>query len=125
MPNDSVLDVGCGWGRLAYLLPTTWRGDYLGIDITPEFLSITQQNHPDLDFAQCDVSNVSQFMEEYKQRSHVESEKWNWAVCVSIKGMVCNNLTETAWDYMLTEMKAVAERVLVLEYDENDKGEIL
>ena len=80
LPNDSVLDVGCGWGRLAYLLPTTWRGDYLGIDITPEFLSIAQQNHPDLDFARCDVSNVSQFMEEYEQRNHVESGKWDWAV---------------------------------------------
>jgi ubiquinone/menaquinone biosynthesis C-methylase UbiE len=38
-PDDFLIDVGCGSGRLAKPLSSYLKGPYLGIDIVPEFLS--------------------------------------------------------------------------------------
>lgn len=39
--GDSVLDLACGWGRLVFLLPdrTQWQGPYMGVDLSPDFIS--------------------------------------------------------------------------------------
>ena len=40
---ESVLDIGCGFGDLlAFLRARGWAGDYLGVDIVPEFISEAQ-----------------------------------------------------------------------------------
>lgn len=124
-PNDNILDVGCAWGRLLHLMPTTWRGDYLGIDLSPEFIAKAKDEHPDCDFA---VRNVLEIEKELKAQSTqlgIARPRFDWAICVSIRDMVITNLGEAAWNYMLVEIKKVAEQVLILEYTEIDKGEIL
>lgn len=37
-PDDYLIDVGCGSGRLAAQLPAYLRGRYLGTDVVPEFV---------------------------------------------------------------------------------------
>jgi SAM-dependent methyltransferase len=38
-PNHSVIDVGCGCGRLAYFLREYTRAKYTGVDVIPELVS--------------------------------------------------------------------------------------
>jgi SAM-dependent methyltransferase len=46
-PDDRVLDLGCGTGRLAkHLVPFLESGDYTGIDISPEALDIARERLP-------------------------------------------------------------------------------
>src|SRR5688572_24718155 len=44
--NDSILDVGCGYGRLLEFLPKSWKGEYLGIDISPDLIGVARIIHP-------------------------------------------------------------------------------
>jgi len=42
-PNDTVIDVGCGSGRLAYQLRNFLSGRYIGIDIVPELYKYAEK----------------------------------------------------------------------------------
>jgi ubiquinone/menaquinone biosynthesis C-methylase UbiE len=55
--NDSILDVGCGFGDLLTFLKETinYQGKYTGIDITPEFLIECRKRYPDYDFREMDI----------------------------------------------------------------------
>jgi len=112
--QDSILDVGCGWGRLLSMLPESWHGEYLGVDISPDFVAMAKKAHPDKLFWCGDVREAD-FM----------TERYDWAVCVSVKQMVVGNAGRAEWLKIEGVLKRLAQRVMVLEYSEDDKGEIL
>jgi SAM-dependent methyltransferase len=45
-PDQYLIDVGCGSGRLASVLKKTHRGRYLGIDVVPELLDYAREQCP-------------------------------------------------------------------------------
>jgi SAM-dependent methyltransferase len=53
-PNSSVLDVGCGNGRL--LLGIPGNSEYTGVDISKELLSEAKKAHPDNSFLEADIT---------------------------------------------------------------------
>lgn len=53
-----ILDLGCGGGRTANLIKH-FAGEYLGIDYTPQLVSIARENHPDLTFKHQDARDLS------------------------------------------------------------------
>lgn len=113
--SDDILDVGCGWGRLVSLLPPNWLGNYLGIDISPDFIQEARRRNPDLDFAVANVEDVDK----------INTHRYDWAIMISFKKMVIGNLGGEVWDRYEKVLKQVANKILVLEYSELDKGEIL
>jgi SAM-dependent methyltransferase len=52
----SLLDVGCGTGNLLKFY--TPVHDYLGVDVTPEFIAIARENHPRYRFLAADVLGI-------------------------------------------------------------------
>ena len=42
--NDFLVDVGCGYGRLAEVLQVDHTGEYLGTDVVPELLNFAKAN---------------------------------------------------------------------------------
>lgn len=63
-PNEDVLDVGCGIGRMAIPLANFLRqGQYRGIDIVPAGIEWCQQNitpkHPNFRFELSDIKNTA------------------------------------------------------------------
>lgn len=47
-PDDSLLDIGCGYGDLrSFLQSKGWRGKYTGIDINPELVAEGRRRYPD------------------------------------------------------------------------------
>lgn len=113
LPHDSILDAGCGWGRLLTLLPKDWDGRYLGVDLSPDFVALAQQTHPRKEFVVGDLRRLD------------FPDTFDWAVCISIRPMMKRNLGEDVWNLMEQELIRVSRRVLFLEYDEEDKGDIL
>lgn len=53
-PKSSVLDVGCGNGRLILGLPTNIK--YTGIDISSKLLDEAKKAHPDAHFIETDIT---------------------------------------------------------------------
>lgn len=53
-----ILDLGCGGGRTAYLVEH-FASDYLGIDYTPQMISMARANHPGLHFEIMDARDLS------------------------------------------------------------------
>ena len=73
--RSSVLDVGCGYGRLAFglLCSTDFRGDYLGFDILKKHIGWCQATitpvFPKVRFAHLNVRN-----DRYNPRGKIEPE---------------------------------------------------
>jgi len=50
-PNDSILDYGCGIGDfIKWMKDKGWYGEYLGVDINPEFIKNAENTYPDNKF---------------------------------------------------------------------------
>lgn len=110
-PNESVLDAGCGWGRLLELMPNDWRGDYLGVDLSPDLIDLARKENPTHSFIVADLRKIP-----------AHSQTFNVAVLISIRPMIKRNLSEDFWNEVETELRRVAKRLLFLEYDVLDNG---
>jgi SAM-dependent methyltransferase len=106
--NDNVIDIGCGYGRMAPLFKY-----YLGIDFSPEYISIAKDKYPEKDFIL--VDDFFNFN---------TNKKYDWALLVGIGNMV-KNYAPDKWDSFIKGIKSYANRILILEMDEPDKYEIL
>lgn len=122
-PNDSVLDAGCGWGRLLDLMPPEWSGYYLGVDLSSDFIEKAKPRavHHHREFVVADLRELRDFLECKGSR---EGGGFDWAVLVSIRPMVKRNLGDAEWTKMEVELRRVARRLLYLEYDPDDLGSI-
>lgn len=118
-PADAVLDAGCAWGRLITLLPGHWRGPYLGIDISPDFIELARKEHPNFSFEVADLCDLEAY---YLGNMN---KRFDWAVMISMRPMIRRHMGEETWSRVQMEVETVARRILFLEYDENDPGEVL
>jgi SAM-dependent methyltransferase len=104
-PNSSILDVGCGYGRLLDLLPSDWQGDYLGIDISPDFLELARMSYPDREFREMSMEGCE---------NHIE-RKYDYGVLVSIRPMIIRYNGQEVWDRWEQSLLKVANELVFLE----------
>lgn len=107
--GDTVLDAGCGYGRMSEYFQR-----YTGIDFSPDFIKKAKKKYPNKNFM---VGNLKELP--------FEDGVFDWAMCVSIKKMVIDNLGDGEWLKMLKELKRVSKKVLILEYEDPKPYEIL
>lgn len=107
--TSKVLDAGCGYGRMSPYFPS-----YVGVDFSPDFIQRAQDKYPGTMFVQADLKKLPFLDKEF-----------DWAFCISIKAMIESNLGEEEWFNMATELKRVSKHVLLLEYEEPTKYEII
>lgn len=105
-PDDYVLDAGCGYGRWSPKFK-----NYLGIDFSPDFIALAKSKFPDKKFEQQNLKSLP-----YKDKT------FDWAIVVSIKGMIVANCGQEEWDLMAKELKRVCKSVLILEYGNYGKN---
>lgn len=56
MENDSILDIGCGFGDLAkFNRANGWSGIYTGVDINEQLLEVGRSQHLDLNLILVDI----------------------------------------------------------------------
>lgn len=112
IPKDAnVLDAGCGYGRMSQLFTPL---NYTGIDFSPDFIARAKNKYPAYAFEVQDLKKLP-----------YERGQFDWAILVSIKKMVIDNLGEAEWEKMEKQVRKVAKNVLVLEYEEPDVYEVL
>ncbi len=109
LKTDNVLDAGCGYGRLA-----PWFEHYTGVDFSPDFIERAQVSYPDKPFFQADFRLLP-----------FEDGEFDWAICVSIREMYIGRKGMAEWQKIEKELKRVAKKVLILEYVEPEKYEII
>lgn len=127
-PSDGILDVGCGWGRLLDLLPPDWPGDrgwYMGIDLCPEFIEEAKRRYGTDSIRGRAVTFYCLDIRQMYFPPMTETAKADWAVCISIRPMWRRNVGEAKWDEVQACLFRVAKRILFLEYDEDDPGEVV
>lgn len=105
IPKEAtVLDAGCGYGRLS-----EYFDNYTGIDFSPDFIYEAKAMYPQKRF---EVQNIKKL--PYKD------QEFDWVVCDSVKHMIIGNLGEEEWEKMEKELKRVSKSVLILEYGETE-----
>lgn len=112
-PSDSVLDCACGYARLPDMLPKSpWKWDYLGIDLSQDFIDLARIRFPTWSFEQSDLRDLS----------WVGTIKYEWAVMISVRPMVIRNMGQETWNQMEAQIRRVASKLLYLEYDPDCNG---
>lgn len=102
--SESILDLGCAYGRLLTLMPDRWFGDYLGIDLSPAFINMAKAKHPYRKFQVADLETVTL------------DKKYTLAVGISLKGMIVREQGQEVWDKIDNNIRSLADEVLYLEY---------
>lgn len=102
-PGYRVLDAGCGFGRAS-----EWFDDdkYRGVDLSPDFIAEAKRRYPHKDFSNCNLTHLP-----------FPAHSFDIAFCISIRAMVIGNLGEEAWQNIENELRRVADKILVLEYE--------
>lgn len=126
---DSVVDCGCGWGRLLGLMPPGWAGDYLGLDLSPNFIDLahsTIRQTADRVIMQCDLLTMrdKDGNDVGKALEFSGALPMDWGVMISIRPMVKRNLGEKVWQTMEDNVRKMAKQLLFLEYDETCEGSV-
>lgn len=116
--SDAVLDVGCGWGRLIDLMPATWCNIYLGIDLCPEFIEQAKASYPNQRFMCGDVIEI--LPRVFPRRL----PKFDIAILVSIAPMLRRNVGDEYWYNFRDTVLAHSKKILYLEYDPDDPGNV-
>jgi SAM-dependent methyltransferase len=107
--GTKVLDVGCGYGRVA-----SWWDNYVGIDFVPEFIEEARKRNPGKDFRVLDLKEPLPFADK----------EFDVAVLISVKGVIMGAIGEEAWAKIETELKRVSKKVLSLCYGMNREADI-
>lgn len=127
-PEDTILDIGCGYGRLLNLMPTKWlryqkaidNVGYLGIDIAQSFVELARTKHPNFEFCVDDITK-----KDFQMLDFCEDEPlYDISICVSIRPMMKRNLGEEVWKQVESTLKKVSKKTLYLEYDKEDNGSL-
>ena len=108
--SGRVLDAGCGYGRLSEIIETP----YVGIDFSESFIKIAQERYKGKEFYVLDLRDTK-FKDKY----------FDWAICISMKGMVVRELGAQEWNVMQKELCRVSKNLLILEYSEPKIYEII
>jgi SAM-dependent methyltransferase len=122
LPNESILDAGCGYARLLDLMPKDWQGSYVGVDLSPDFIKLAATNHPDNDFI-CSPLEIA-LHHLHRIMLAQSGTKYDWCILISIRDMIKRNSGEETWNEIHDGIRKVANRILYLEYDEEDNGVI-
>lgn len=113
---DSVLDVGCGYGRLLDLMPRNWGGIYLGAELSTEMILKAKELHPTYWYLGGDIRKSLPVW--------VNPDSFDWAVLISFRPMIRRNCGNEVWAEMEAAVRKVARKLLYLEYDETDEGSV-
>jgi SAM-dependent methyltransferase len=104
-PHTSILDVGCGYGRLLSLLPREYVGYYHGIDISSDMIAIAKYQNITRDFAVHDI-----------QKPYLIDRVFDVACVFSVRGMIINDLGTKQWERMQENILKIAKTILFTEY---------
>jgi len=107
--NANILDAGCALGRVSELFT-----NYTGVDFAPAFVEKAKTLYPHKNFI---VAKLEELPFEDKQ--------FDWAICISVRGMIKGKSSPEHWERMEKELKRVAENILILEYTDCRVYEIL
>lgn len=101
--KTSVLDAGCGMGHLAEILPDNIN--YIGVDISPEFVTHAQRSHPNRTFEVGDISHL-----------RFPDHSFDLCICRSVRSMIVANYGDCAWRPIEKELLRVSNRLITLDY---------
>lgn len=100
-PYSSVLDVGCGYGSLLDVMPAFWKGKYLGIDISPDFINRAKLLNPKFEFKVADA------------RTYEAPNRYDYCIARIVHGVTSRHDPD-GWTAILNRMLKNGVRTLLL-----------
>lgn len=123
-PRWDVFDAGCGYGRLLNLMPPAWEGSYLGCDVSRDMVDLARERHTKT--LSLEGKSPLFITHDLRERNElIDDGEYDLAVMISVRPMVVRNMGQGEWAKMEAEIKRVAKRLLYLEYDPADEGELV
>ena len=106
-PHETVLDIGCGPGRIAHWFAPE---QYTGIDFVPEFVELANERNPKYHFQVHDI----------KEPMPYEDNWFGLAIGISVREIFITGSSEEEWRKALKEILRVASVFIHLPYGNND-----
>lgn len=107
--RQSILDVGCGYGRLPDLLRVQgWKGRYVGYDVSPDLIEVARKWWSNPEFYEFHVADLA-------IAPPTPSFRADWAVALWLKTMLINNMMIEKWERIEAWMRLHAKNVLVVD----------
>lgn len=123
--DTSILDAGCGWGRLLTMLPEGWEGRYLGIDLSHMFIDVARSSFIGKHFVCRDLREPIPRAYVARDGSTIDTSQFDLCILVSMRPMVIRNAGGEVWDLMEKNIRERCDRILYLEYDPSVEGELV
>jgi SAM-dependent methyltransferase len=123
--GESILDVGCGYGRLLSLLSGDYRKYYyVGVDLSPDFIELAKKTYPEMEsrFIVKPILEVLDDMHDYTNPDH--AFKFDWGILISFRPMIIRYLGADYWNTIHEGLKKNCKKLLFLEYDPEDPERI-
>lgn len=117
-PGMSLLDAGCGYGAASAYLPGNVT--YCGVDMSPEMIEVARLAYRKREFHVADLRNLRTVCDAKGRPRH-----FDFALCRSMRKMVRDNLGPEAWDAIESELLRVADRIIIIEYEDLPMYEVL
>ncbi len=115
-PSNSILDLECGPGNLLHLLPTNWKGQYLGIDVRSNLIDQARLQNPFPDRAEFEHCSI-----EDSPTRFALIRPFDWIICTGIRMRVLRNLSVEHWNNIQTSISTIGKRLLCMEYDDSEE----
>lgn len=105
--RTSIVDFGCGYGRLLDLVPRWWRGSYVGYDVSPDLIDVARRIWPTREFIVRDLVN-----DAIEPRPQCDLSVALW-----MRSMFLRNGQEHAFLRLLAQMQYASRKVLLIDED--------
>lgn len=123
-PEDWILDVACGWGRLLELLPESPARGYHGVDISEAFIQRARQKFPNRYF-HFEVHDLRHELPYTKAMLRAFKRKpYQWGIVCGTRPMIIGQAGQAEWDKIEANVSKLVDKLMFLEYDIDNLIEI-
>lgn len=109
--NSKVLDAGCGYGALIDSFDLIHQKiDYTGVDISPDLIELAKYRYPG------EGRSGGRFYVGDLKSLEFSDKEFDWGICRGVEGMIIENIGPEEWQKILSEIKRVSKKVILLSY---------
>jgi hypothetical protein len=97
-------------------MPPSWKGEYVGLDLSPEMVEKAKRLHKG--------RRDSFFVSNLLDLRWLDGRRFEFAILKSFRPLVKREMGDEVWAAMEAQIRRVAKKLLFLEYSVEEPGSV-